>query len=326
MPLTVNERSEVSDTDSGLCITENENQDATIAIPGLRDASCPSARELLQNEKKTDLPVLVIEASTGWQAINFRDLWRYRELLYFLTWRDVKIRYKQTVLGAAWAVIQPVMTMVVFTIFFGRLGGMSQFADAAYPIFVYSALLPWTFFAGAVSQSGQSLISAERLLTKVYFPRLIIPWSAAGGLLVDFAISFAVMLVLMIYYGVPPTMNLLLVPLLVLGTLTAALGVGTFLSALAVAYRDFRHVIPFMVQIWMFVSPVAYPYDIVPEKWRLLYALNPMAGIISGYRSAILGEPFRWGAIGISFAVALTSFIVGAAYFRRVERRFADIV
>lgn len=270
--------------------------------------------------------VTVIEPTPGWRLIDVGELWRYRELLYFLTWRDVKVRYKQTVLGATWAIIQPVMTMVVFTIFFGKLGGMSKFTDAPYAIFVYAALLPWNFFSQSVTTSAQSLIGGANLITKVYFPRLIVPFASVGGLLLDFALSFAVMLVLMVYYQVAPTINLLMVPLLVGGTILAALGIGTFLSALAVAYRDFRYVIPFMVSIWMFVSPVAYPFKVVPQEWRLLYALNPMAGIISGFRSAMLGEPFYWSAIGISFSVSLLLFVVGAFYFRRIERRFADIV
>jgi lipopolysaccharide transport system permease protein len=253
-------------------------------------------------------------------------LWRYRELFCLLTWRDITVRYKQTVLGAAWAVLQPVMTMIVFSVFFGRLGGMSRHTDVPYPIFVYAALLPWTFFSAAVSQSSQSLIASQNLLTKVYFPRLIIPWSCVGGLLLDFAISFAVMLALMVVYHVFPTWNIAFVPLLTLGTVLAALGAGTLLSALTVAYRDFRYVIPFLVQIWMFASPVAYPAEIVPPAWQLAYAVNPMAGIISGFRSALLGEPCRWGPVLVSLAVALVVFFAGAFYFRRVERRFADIV
>lgn len=271
-------------------------------------------------------PLLVIEPTPGWRLVNLRELWRYRELLFFLTWRDVKVRYKQTVLGVLWAVIQPVMAMVVFTIFFGKLGKLDQFTTEAYPIFVFAGLVPWNFFGQAVSHSGQSLISEANLLTKVYFPRLIIPCASVGSLLVDFAVSFVVMLGLMIYYGVSPTVNLLMVPVLVFTTIFTALGVGTILSALAVAYRDFRYVIPFMVQIWMFASPVAYPLKIVPEKWQLVYALNPMAGVISGFRSAMLGEPFRWGVLGVSFAVAAILFLIGAFYFRRIERRFADIV
>lgn len=273
-----------------------------------------------------EVPTTIIEPTPGWRLIDLGELWRYHELLYFLTWRDVKIRYKQTVLGAVWAVLQPVMTMVVFTIFFGRLGGMSKFTDSPYPIFVFAALVPWNFFAQSVTTSGQSLISGAALITKVYFPRLIVPFASVGGLLVDFVISFGVMAAMMIYYQVSLTVNLLMVPVLVFGTILAALGIGTFLSALAVAYRDFRYVIPFMVQIWMFASPVAYPFSIIPDQWKLVYALNPMAGIISGFRSAMLGEPFYWTAMAISFSVSLVMFAVGSFYFRRIERRFADIV
>jgi len=271
-------------------------------------------------------PVLVIQPTRGWQAIDLGELWRYRELLYFLVWRDVKVRYKQTVLGAAWAVLQPLMTMVVFTVFFGKLGGLAKHTDAAYPIFVYAALVPWTFFAGSVGHGAHSLVGSAHLLTKVYFPRLIVPLASVGGLVVDFAISLAVMLLLMVYYGVAPTANLAMLPLLIAATVLAAVGVGTYLSALTVAYRHFRYVVPLLIQIWMFVSPVAYPFHIVPERWRLVYALNPMAGIISGYRSALLGEPFAWAAMGVSAAVAVVVLFLGAAYFRRVERRFADIV
>ena len=272
------------------------------------------------------LPTLVIEPKPGWRAVDVRELWRYRELLLFLSWRDIQVRYKQTVLGAAWAIIQPVMTMVVFTIFFGRLGGMQEHTSLPYPIFIYAALLPWQFFSASVGQAGQSLISGSNLISKVYFPRLIIPFSTVGVSLLDFAISFIVMLGLMLYYRVPFGFGMLALPFCLLGTLVAAIGVGTFLSALAVAYRDFRYVIPFMIQLWMFSSPVAYPFEVVPEKWRMLYALNPMAGIISGYRSALLNEPFQWAAIAISMSVSILAFFVGVIYFRRVERRFADIV
>ena len=277
-------------------------------------------------EAGVELPELLIQPTGGWRAVDLRALWRYRELLYFLTWRDIKVRYKQTVLGAAWAVIQPVMTMLVFTIFFGRLGGMDQHASAAYPIFVYAALLPWQFFASSVTQGGQSLVTSANLISKVYFPRLIVPLASVGGGLVDMAISFGVMLCLMVWYGVPFTASLLALPLCVLGTIVAAVGVATFLSALTVAYRDFRYVVPFLVQIWMFASPVAYPFEKVPERWQLLYAVNPMAGLISAYRSALLGEPFAWGAISVSVGTAVVCLVVGAVYFRRVERRFADIV
>ena len=273
------------------------------------------------------VPPTVIEPKPGWRLVDLGELWRYRELLAFLTWRDIKVRYKQTVLGAAWAIIQPVMTMVVFTVFFGKLGRLEQFTPGVpYAIFVFAALLPWSFFAQSVSTSGQSLISGANLITKVYFPRLIVPFASVGGLLVDFAISFAVMVAMMIWYQVTPTVNLLMLPVLVFGTILAALGAGTFLSALAVAYRDVRHAIPFLVQIWLFASPVAYPFKVIPDGLKLVYALNPMAGIISGFRSAMLGEPFFWPAIAISFAVSMVLFVVGALYFRRIERRFADIV
>lgn len=272
-------------------------------------------------------PLVVIEPRSGWRAIDLAELWRYRDLLYFLAWRDVKVRYKQTVLGAAWAVIQPVMTMAVFSVFFGRLGGLDRHTgDVPYPVFVYAGILPWTFFAAAVTQSSQSLISSSNLITKVYFPRLIVPLSSIGAGLVDFAISFGVMLVLMAAWGVAPSPQLALAPLLVAGTLLAALGAGTLLAALTVEYRDFRYVVPFLVQIWMFVSPVAYPLEVVPEEWQLAYAINPLAGLISGYRAAFLGGALRWDLLAVSMSVAALSFVAGALYFRRVERRFADVV
>ena len=269
---------------------------------------------------------ILIKPRPGWRAIELAELWRYRELLYFLTWRDVKVRYKQTVLGVLWALIQPLATMIVFTIFFGRLGGMQQHVEGSYAVFVYAGLLPWQFFSAAVTQSGQSLIASSNLISKVYFPRLLVPVAAVGSGLVDLAVSFCVLLGLMVWDGVAFSPQLLFVPLFVVGTVLAAAAVGTFLSALSVAYRDFRYVVPFLVQIWMFASPVAYPFSVVPEKWQLLYALNPMAGLLSGFRSAVLNEPFRYGPIAVSFLVVLLFAVVGAFYFRRVERRLADIV
>lgn len=213
--------------------------------------------------------VTVIEAKTGWRALDLGELWRYRELVYFLIWRDIKVRYKQTVLGAAWAILQPVMTMLVFTIFFGRLGGMSQLTTQAYPVFVYAALLPWQLFSTSVSASGNSLVGSANMISKVYFPRLAVPLAAMGPSVIDFLISCGVMALLMAWYGVVPGASVLLLPLLVVGTLIATLGVGTILSALTVSYRDFRYVVPFMIQLWMFASPVAYPLEKVPESWRL---------------------------------------------------------
>jgi lipopolysaccharide transport system permease protein len=272
------------------------------------------------------LALTVIEPTPGWRSIDLTELWRYRELLYFLIWRDVKIRYKQTVLGAAWAVIQPLMGMLIFTIFFGKLGRLDEQVAAPYPVFVYAGLLPWLFFANAVTTGGQSLVSQAHLISKIYFPRLFVPLASVGAFLVDFAVSFAVLLCLMVGYGVAFGWGLLAVPLLTVATIIAAVGVGTLLAALTVAYRDFRYVVPFMVQIWMFVSPVVFPFEIVPQKWRLIYSLNPMAGIISGFRSAILGEPFRLEAIAISVSVGVVLLVAGSYYFRRVERRFADII
>jgi lipopolysaccharide transport system permease protein len=267
----------------------------------------------------------VIEPQTGWRSLDLKELWAYRELLFVLTMRDIKVRYKQTVLGFTWAIIQPVMMMIVFSIFFGRLAKMPS-DGYPYPIFVYAALLPWTFFANAISTSGNSLVGSAHLVSKVYFPRLIIPLASVGGGLIDFAIACGVLLLLMVYYGIGWSINLLMAPLLVLGVIFTALGVGTFLSALTVAYRDFRYVIPFLVQFWLFATPVVYPASLVPADWRWLLYLNPMAGIIDGFRSAFLGKPFDTTALAISLLVAVVLFLIGVAYFEKVERRFADII
>ncbi len=268
----------------------------------------------------------IIQARPGWRAVDFQELWRYRELLFFLAWRDVKVRYKQTVLGAMWAVLQPVMTMLVFTIFFGRFGGMDQNVKGSYAVFVYAGLLPWQFFATLVNQGGQSLVSSANLISKIYFPRLFIPMAPVGSGLVDFSVSFCVMLFLMISHGVVITPAILLVPLFLFGTAVAALGMGTLLAALVIAYRDFRYVIGFVVQLWMFASPVAYPLHVVPERFQVWYALNPMVGMIAGFRHALLGDPFPWVCFAVSAAVSLVMLVVGVLYFRRVERRFADII
>lgn len=269
--------------------------------------------------------VTVIEPRSGWKMLDLRELWAYRELLWVLTARDVKVRYKQTFLGAAWAIIRPVLTMIIFSVVFGALAKMPS-DGLPYPIFVYAALLPWTFFAGAIGASGQSLVGSANLVSKVYFPRLIIPLASIGAGLVDLAISTGVLLLMMLWFGVGWTWNLLAAPLLLIGVIFAALGVGTLLSALTVAYRDFTHLSPFLVQIWMYITPVIYPVSLVPERWQWLLYLNPMTGLIEAFRSAFLGRPFDWGGIGISFAVAVAIFVVAVAYFERVERRFADIV
>ncbi len=267
----------------------------------------------------------VIEPTKGWRNLDLKELWAYRELLWVLTLRDIKVRYKQTVLGVVWALIQPVMLMVVFSIFFGKLAKIPS-DGYPYPIFVYAALLPWVFFANAISSSASSVVGSANLISKVYFPRLIIPLASIGAGLIDFAIATLVLLLLMIFYGVGWSVNLLAAPVLVVAVLFTALGIGTFLSALNVAYRDFRYVIPFLIQLWMFATPVVYPASLVPEKWQWILYLNPMAGLIEGFRSAFLGRPFDFEALGISFTVAVIVFLVGVAYFEKVERRFADII
>jgi len=269
--------------------------------------------------------VTIIQPSKGWRLLDFRELWAYRELWYVLVKRDIKARYKQTVLGAAWAIIQPVVTMVVFTVVFG---GLARIPSDGYPyaIFTYAALLPWTFFANTITSSANSLVNDANLISKVYFPRLIIPMSAVGTGLMDMMISTAVLLILMFYFDISWTLNLLAVPLLLLAVIFTALGVGVLISALTVAYRDFRYVVPFGVQIWMYASPVVYPTSLVPEKWQWLVLMNPMTGLIDAFRSAFLGRAFDLHAITISFAVSIVIFLIGVAYFEKVERHFADIV
>jgi lipopolysaccharide transport system permease protein len=268
---------------------------------------------------------VVIEPSRSWVALDLRGLWAYRELLFFLTWRDVKVRYKQTALGAAWAVIQPVFQMLIFTLFFGRLAGMPS-DGVPYPAFAYAALLPWTFFANALSGSGNSLVGSAGLISKVYFPRMIVPAAAVAAGLVDLAIALAASIPLLSYYRVAPTWSLLVLPFLVVLVSALALGVGMWTSALNVKYRDVRHALPFLVQVWMFASPVIYPASIVPPKWRWVLALNPMTGVLEGFRSALLGTPWDCPALGLSALIA-TAILVYAAYdFRRIEKTFADIV
>ena len=267
----------------------------------------------------------MIEPPSGLKNLDLKELWAYRELLWVLTARDVKVRYKQTVLGFAWAIIQPFMLMIVFSIFFGRLAKIPS-DGYPYPVFVYAALLPWTFFANAINSSAGSLVGSQHLISKVYFPRLIIPLATVGGGLIDFVIAAVVLLGLMLYYGIPWTSNLLMAPLLMLAVIFTALGVGTMLSALTVAYRDFRYVVSYLVQFWMFATPVVYPVSIVPQKWHWLLNLNPMAGLIDGFRSVFLGKPFDLVAIGISMSIAIMIFLLGIFYFEKVERRFADIL
>jgi len=257
----------------------------------------------------------------------WRDLWRYRELFYFLTWRDILVRYKQTVVGASWAVIRPLVTMLVMTIVFGKLAQMPS-GGAPYPILVLCGVLPWQFFSAAVSESGNSLVSNTSLISKVYFPRMAVPASTIGTSLVDFFISGIILVILMIWYEFPPGPRMLMLPLIVLLALAAALGAGLWLSALTVRYRDFRHVIPFVAQLGLYLSPVGFASDVVPDKWRLLYSLNPMVGVIDAFRWAILGPPTPLHATGflMSLVTCIGLMVTGIRYFRATERTFADII
>ena len=269
---------------------------------------------------------LVIRPSSGWAPLNLRAIWEYRELLYFLVWRDIKVRYKQTVLGIAWAIIQPVFIMVVFSIFFGHLAKVPS-DGLPYPIFTFCGLLPWQLFSHALAESSNSLVSNEKLITKIYFPRLVIPLSAALSGLVDFVFAFFVLLGMMFYYGIMPSGALWTLPFFVLLAMTTALGVGFWLSALNVQYRDVRYTIPFITQLWLFISPVAYPSSIVPEPWRFLYGFNPMAGVVEGFRWILLGRADSFGTmLAVSVGVAAVLFISGLFYFRRMEKTFADVV
>ncbi|HEY7087659.1 MAG TPA: ABC transporter permease [Tepidisphaeraceae bacterium] len=274
-----------------------------------------------------ELPVTVIEARSGWQPINVRELWQFRELLYFLTWRDVKVRYKQTLLGAAWAVLQPAMMMVVFTVFFGKMAKVSS-GSLPYPVFAYLGLVPWTFFATSMANAGNSVVGSERLITKIYFPRLAIPFAAVGAAVVDFLIAFALLVVLMFWYGIYPGANMLLLPVVFLPIMLTALGVGTLLAALNVAYRDFRYVIPFLTQLWMFATPTVYmqPDASSGGTLKALLALNPLTGLISGFRTVCCGGAMDWTQWGIAAAFSAVVFLVGCLTFRRMERNFADII
>lgn len=270
-------------------------------------------------------PLVIIEPKKALGFVDLNDLWAFRELLYFLTWRDVKVRYKQTQLGIAWAIIQPLLTMLVFTLFFGRLAGVPS-DNIPYPLFAYSGLLAWTFFSNAITTSGNSLVGSAHLITKVYFPRMIIPGAAVAAGLVDFGIAFVILVMLMVYYRVTVTLNILMFPVVVLLTTLFALGMGMWLSALTVKYRDVRFAVPFLIQLGMFVSPVIYPASFLPQKFRWLLSLNPMTGIIEGYRSSLFGRQFNWSSLAASAAITLILLIYASYSFRRMEKNFADII
>jgi len=277
---------------------------------------------MVNSETKTTL----IKATSGWAALNLRDLWIYRELVYFMTWRDLKVRYKQTLLGAGWAILQPFLTMVVFSIFFGNLAQVPS-DGVPYPIFSYTALIPWTLFSKALQDASRSLVQSSHMITKVYFPRMILPLASVLAGVVDFFIAFVVLLGMMAYYRVTPTVNVWTLPLFLLLALVTAIGVGLWLSALNVLYRDINYVLPFLTQFWMFITPIAYPSSMVPEKWQVIYAINPMTGVVEGFRWALLGSGQPPGLMTlISSLVALVLLVSGMFYFKRMERLFADMV
>ena len=273
-----------------------------------------------------ELPIIFIRPSSGWRSLDLKDLWRYRELLYFLAWRDIKVRYKQTVLGGLWAIIQPVLTMVVFSLFFGRLAKIPS-DGIPYPLFAYAALVPWTFFANGLSQSADSLVASANLIKKVYFPRLVIPISSVLSGLVDFVLAFSVLLGMMLYYRIVPGAHIMYLPLFLILALVTALGTGFWLSAMNVQFRDVRYTVPFLIQVWLFATPIAYPSSLLGEPWRTIYGLNPMVGVVEGFRWALLGTHTAPGpTILMSALAALILSVTGAFYFRRMERTFADVV
>ena len=287
-----------------------ETTTAETADPGLREAQ---------------VPTIIIRPPRKWVPVDFKELWEYREFLYFFTWRDVKLRYKQTGLGIAWAIIQPLFLMIVFSLFFGGLAQIPS-DGVPYPLFSLAALLPWTLFAEGMTRSTISMVSNANIMTKVYFPRLIMPVASIMSPLVDFCVAFGILIIMMAYYGFVPTLNVIFLPLLVVFAMMTSLAVGLWLSALNVKYRDFQYTVPFLIQIWMFASPVVYPASMVPEQFRFLYALNPMTGVIEGFRWALLGTNPPTTMIFISLGVVIALLVSGVFYFRRMEQYFADIV
>jgi lipopolysaccharide transport system permease protein len=273
-----------------------------------------------------DTPITRIAPSTGWISLRLGDLWEYRELLYFLTWRDILVRYKQTVLGVAWAIIQPLFTMVVFSLFFGKLAKIPS-DNIPYPIFSYAALVPWTFFSNSLTKASNSLVGNATLIRKIYFPRLAMPIAAVLSEIIDFVLAFIVLLGMMLFYGIVPTIHVLWLPGLLLLALVTSLGVGLWLSAMNIHFRDIRHIIPFITQFWLFATPVAYPSSLLSEPWRTLYGMNPMAGVVEGFRWALLGTDTAPGLMIIVSSLASLALLIGGAYyFRRMEKTFADVV
>lgn len=274
-----------------------------------------------------EIPKLVLKPSNGWVPLDLKDLWRYRELIYFMTWRDLTVRYKQTLLGVSWAILRPLLTMVVFSIFFGGLAKMPS-DGVPYPIFTFTALLPWELFVTALTIASRSLVNNSNMITKVYFPRIILPISSILGGVADFGIAFLVMIAMMIFYQFTPTVNVWIIPFLLILTIMASIGVALWLSAMNVLYRDVGYVTPFIQQLWLYITPIAYPASLVPEKWQLVYALNPMTGVVEGFRWALLGTMQNppVNLLLTSTTVALVLLVSGLFYFRRMERLFADMV
>ena len=278
------------------------------------------------NKESNSVSLIIIKPSKGWVSLKLHELLEYRELLYFLTWRDIKVRYKQTVLGAAWAIIQPFFTMVVFSLFFGKLAKIPS-DGIPYPLFSYAALVPWTFFANGLNQSSNSLVGSANLITKIYFPRMVIPISSIVSGILDFVLAFIVLLGMMAFYGMVPTSNIFWLPFLLLLAFITALGVGMWLSALNVQFRDVRYTLPFLTQFWLFATPIAYPSSLLAEPWRTIYGINPMVGVVEGFRWALLGtETVPGPIIAVSSLASLAALISGVFYFRRMEKTFADVV
>jgi lipopolysaccharide transport system permease protein len=300
---------------------EGQPRSAAAADDNPSGPSAVHPPELAQAER------IVIEPTRGWMPIPFAELWKYRELLLFMVWRDLKVRYKQTVLGVLWVVVQPLTLMLIFALLLGRLGGLSNSTpgNVPYPVLVFAGLVPWTLFASSMSATSQSLVNDAHLITKVYFPRLILPISSVGSYLIDFLLATVVLLALMAFYGMYPDWKIVALPALALVATVSALGVGTWLTALNVRYRDVRYAVPFIVQVWLFMSPVAYSSTAIPAPFRAIYQLNPMAGTIEGFRWALIGTPWTLGWLPvISVVMAFVALITGAVFFRRVERTFAD--
>jgi lipopolysaccharide transport system permease protein len=302
------------------------NEGPGLGVSGVRQSdeieTLPIDKHGLQLPEK---PLVTIEPSGLFVALDLRSVWHHRELLYFLTWRDVKVRYKQTALGVLWAMLQPLLMMLIFSLFFGRIAGIAS-DGLPYPLFAFAGLLPWTFFANAISNSGNSVVGGSHLVTKVYFPRLIIPAAAIGASLVDLLLSFVLLVPLMLYYRVPLTLHILALPLFIGLASLLALGVGMWMAAMNVKYRDIRFALPFLVQIWMFLSPVIYPTSVLPPKVRMLLSFNPMTGIVEGLRSTLFGLEFKWDLILISTVITLLVLVYAAYTFRSMEKNFADII